>query len=133
MVFLILFFAAGSVAEKKKPSILITRVPHAGSGPEQVEIIGGTVTGIDFKKYREYKIVVYARAGGQWWVQPTVKSPLTSIDTNGKWETDTHLGSMYGAVLVKPSFKPASTLDSLPDPDPDGEVVAVTRVNALPL
>jgi hypothetical protein len=49
-------------------------------------------------------------AGGTWYVQLTVAAPLTDIDNSGKWETDTHLGSGYAALLVKQSFKPAATV-----------------------
>jgi len=107
-----------------KASISITGVPHAGEGgPGSKEPISGKVTGVECNKH---KVVVYVLAGGTWWVQPTVASPFTDIDDNGKWETDTHLGSTYAALLVKPSFKALPTTDALPSAH--GDVVAVVRV-----
>jgi hypothetical protein len=73
-------------------------------------------------------VVIYAFAGGKWWVQPTVASPFTDIDDHGNWQTDTHLGSSYAALLVKPSFKPAGTIDGLPVVR--GDVIALARVAA---
>src|ERR1035438_2564655 len=73
------------------PKIAITGIPHAGQGgPGPTEEISGTASGPDL---RELRIVIYAYAGDQWWVQPTAANPMTSIDaSSGKWETDTHLG-----------------------------------------
>jgi len=110
-----------------KASVSITGVPHAGAGgSEAMEAISGSARGVDYAKH---KIVIYAFAGGTWWVQPTIANPFTDIDTAGKWETDTHLGSSYAALLVKDSFKPSATLGALPGVQ--GDVVAVVRVAGL--
>jgi hypothetical protein len=58
-------------------------------------------------------------------VQPTVAEPLTDVDEDGKWESKTHGGVEYAALLVKSSFKPPATCDTLPKADP--EVLAVVR------
>ena len=96
-------------------------LPHAGKGgSDQTEPISGTVRGVDFAKY---EVVVYAFAGGTWWVQPTVASPLTEIDEKGNWQTITHLGSSYAVLLVSQSYKPpANTTDV---PHAGGDVFAV--------
>jgi hypothetical protein len=106
------------------PSISITGVPHAGTGgPEKIEPISGRASGVDFARY---KVVIYAFAGGTWWVQPTVAEPLTDIDNKGNWITDTHLGTSYAALLVRASFKPPVTANTLPKVQ--GDVVAFARV-----
>jgi hypothetical protein len=105
------------------PSITITLVPHAGTGgPDRTEPIKGLVKGVDFTNF---KVVVYAFAGGTWWVQPTTAEPLTDIDDSGKWETDTHLGITYAVLLVKASFNAPATASTLPRVQAD--VIAVTR------
>ncbi|MDP9052100.1 MAG: hypothetical protein M3O31_15470 [Acidobacteriota bacterium] len=118
----------GQVPDQDKTNgsetISITGVPHSGQGgPEATEPISGLAKGV---KVTKFKVVVYAYAGGTWWVQPTVAAPLTDIDNAGNWETDTHLGSSYAALLVKQSFKPAATLSALPTAH--GEIIAVVRV-----
>jgi hypothetical protein len=107
-----------------KLSITITEPAHAGKGgPDQTEPISGEVRGVD---YGTHKVVIYTFAGGTWWVQPTVAEPLTDIDQSGKWQTITHLGSTYAALLVRPSYRPPATTNSVPKVGPD--VLAVTLV-----
>src|SRR5271165_4022273 len=88
-------------ASDRGPGITIAQVPHAGpGGAEPMEVIGGSVTGLSSREYSAYRVVVYAHAGGQWWVQPTFDSPITNISASGKWETETRLGDIYAAMLV---------------------------------
>src|SRR5712692_3592502 len=62
------------------PKIAITGIPHAGQGgPGPTEEISGTASG---PSLRDLRVVIFAYAGGQWWVQPTVANPMTSIDTS---------------------------------------------------
>jgi hypothetical protein len=104
-----------------RASVSITGVPHLGpGGTETVEPISGDVRGVEFTRY---KVVVYAFAGGTWWVQPTIASPRTDIDNAGSWRTVTHLGGTYAALLVRQSFNPPATVQTLPNVQ--GNVVAV--------
>jgi hypothetical protein len=107
------------------PKIVITGVPPAGQGgPGPTAEISGTAAGPNL---RDLRVVIYAYAGGQWWVQPTVAAPMTSIDAaSGKWDTDTHLGREYAALLVRKSYKPAATTDSVPAVG--GDVLAIDTV-----
>src|SRR6202035_4825570 len=94
---------------KTEPSVSISEVPCAGSGDSlKTEGIGGEVTGLDSKRLKEYRVVVYAlSSNGTWYVQPTADHPLTSIgstDGPAKWETETHPGTRYAAVLVKVAY-----------------------------
>lgn len=118
---------AGDRHNAAGPGISIVGVPHAGKGgPDQTEPISGTAKGVNFATH---KIVIYTFAGGTWWVQPTVAEPFTDIDQNGKWQTVTHLGSTYAALLVKPTYKPPATMNSVPKVGAD--VLVVTLVAGL--
>jgi len=109
-----------------RANIRITITQAAGrGGPEKMQPIFGTAGGVSFA---EYRVVVYARAGGIWWVQPTTTSTLISIDDRGRWRTETHLGDSYAALLVKPSFILPPRTEILPDLGRD--VVALTQVGA---
>jgi hypothetical protein len=103
------------------PSIQITLIPPSTKGgPDATYSIAGVVKGVDFAAY---KVVVYAHAGDTWWVQPFADAPLTDIGKDGKWQTDTHGGSQYAALLVKKDYHPEATVRTLPT---DG-VVAVDK------
>ena len=117
----------GSVKRNKlrpKPDIAITRVPSKGAGPDRTEPIAGTVSGVNVN---ECRVVVFARTN-TWYVQPYAASPYTTISNDGKWDTDTHLGDEYAALLVKPSYKPPPTTNTLPEVGDD--VLAIVRVLA---
>jgi len=114
----------GGVKRNPMPSIAITRVPSKGGGPDRMELIAGTVEGVNVNDLRT---VVFARTN-TWYVQPYAASPYTTISSDGKWETDTHLGDEYAALLVKSSYKPPATTDTLPEVA--GDVLAITRVPA---
>ena len=110
------------------PSISVIGVPHAGRGGEYpAEPIAGNVKGVSFGAH---KVVVYAFAGGTWWVQPTAASPFTDIDGSGDWQTITHLGSTYAVLLVKSSYKPSATTTDVPKVG--GDVVAVKLIQGKP-
>jgi hypothetical protein len=93
-----------------RPSIAITQIPHASAGgPDQVEYIGGKVTG----SQPGQKIVLYAHSG-VWWVQPTTAEPLTDIQPDSTWKNTTHLGTEYTAMLVDAKYQPAARVNPLP-------------------
>lgn len=103
--------------------IALTMTPPFGDGgPTKTEQIAGTVSGVGDKDYR---IVVYAKTD-HWWVQPTDDEPITGIHSDGTWNTQTHLGHVYGVLLVKPSFVPPLQDEVLPS-GPD--IVASTVVS----
>ena len=121
----LLTFNATAFQTKDGPAVSITGVPRAGQGgPDATDSISGKAKGVDF---REHRVVIYAfAANGVWYVQPTVASPLTLIDSNGNWENSTYLGRVYGALLVKKTYKPRPTMDALPDVG--GDILAVDTV-----
>jgi hypothetical protein len=99
------------VADQSQFRIDITTVPPAGAGgPDRIEPIGGTVKGAVPAGAR---VVVYAYAGGQWFVQPDTQFPLTLIADHA-WATSTRLGAQYAALLVGPGFIAPSVSTALP-------------------
>jgi hypothetical protein len=101
------------------PSITLTDVPRAAEGgAQQLAPIAGRVTGA-----REgQRVVVFAKSG-IWWVQPFVAKPFTEIAADGTWNSTTHLGMEYAALLVEPGYQPPPTIESLPASG--GHIVAV--------
>lgn len=108
------------------PSIVITKIPPEGEGgAERFAVIAGRVNG----GHAGQRIVVYARSG-VWWVQPFTEQPFTPIQANSEWNTSTHLGDKYAALLVEPTFQPPLRIDVLPA---QGDaVVAVATVKGFP-
>jgi hypothetical protein len=105
-------------------TINITEVPPAATGgPDEMFPISGETKGAN---PRECRVVIYVLAGGTWFVQPYDYSPLTEVRADGKWETETHGGSIYAAILVRPSYKAKAQLKALPDIG--GEILARHRI-----
>jgi hypothetical protein len=112
-----------AASQSQKPGITITVVPHAGKGGDQeMEKIAGTVSGV---RAEDYVVVLFTHTD-KWYVQPFIDSPYTSIDNKNKWESDTHLGREYAALLVKPSFKPPDAPKILPKVGDD--VIAIATL-----
>lgn len=116
--------SANGIRASLKPRITITRVPPKGGGPDIMETIAGTAGGVDLKQVR---VVLFARTN-TWYVQPYAASPYTPVGDDGKWETKTHLGDEYAALLVEASYTPPATTDTLPEVA--GPVLAIARVAA---
>lgn len=104
-------FAISGTQAKDKPTIKITDIPEydAKGGSDRVGTIKGIASIGDCKGCR---VVLFARTN-KWWVQPLADSPYTQI-VNGKWQSETHLGTNYAAVLVAPAYRAPATAESLP-------------------
>jgi hypothetical protein len=103
------------------PSIEFTQVPRADpGGPDTLEEISGRVIG----GRPGQQIVLYAKAG-KWWVQPMSNQPFTTIQADSRWQSSIHLGTDYAALLVETGFKPAATIDSLPQ---EGGLIVSVKV-----
>jgi hypothetical protein len=118
---LLLMFQPCTAESRTKPSITITQTPpyDEKGGSERMAIIKGNVQGSG--ECKDCKVVLFARTN-TWWVQPIADSPDTVI-VDGKFESETHLGSAYAAVLVRSSYKAPATTFRLPNVG--GEVLAV--------
>jgi hypothetical protein len=94
-----------------KPAVQITHVPVADpGGPVKMDVIEGRVSGVRTGQ----QVVLYARSGGTWWIQPLIEHPFTEIQTNLTWKNTIHLGTDYAALLVEPGHYPPLKTSSLP-------------------
>src|ERR1700724_4925908 len=120
---MLLGLAAVTLQGKKGSTIKIVDVPayDEKGGADHVGTIKGTVSGM--ADCKDCKVVIFARTNA-WWVQPVADAPYTQI-VGGKWESETHLGTRYAAVLAHAPYKAPATVDKLPDID--GVVVAVDQ------
>jgi hypothetical protein len=90
----------------------VTTIPRAGEGgADETDSIAGTAVGVILQDAR---VVIYAHAGDRWWVQPLATTPLTEIRAEGRWQTTTHLGFEYAALLVHKSHSPEGQRFALP-------------------
>jgi len=109
------------------PSIQFSRLPKADEGgTESRAVIEGRVTGARPGQ----RIVLFARSGTVWWVQPFANQPFTAIETESIWENSTHLGTEYAALLVTPAYRPPETAAKLPEKGGDILAVATAKGEA---
>jgi hypothetical protein len=109
-------------AQPVPAAIQFTQVPAAAAGgSERTARIAGRVSGAAPGQ----RLVLYARTN-VWWVQPLATEPFTSLRADRTWESSTHLGSEYAALLVDGTYRPPDTTESLPRPG--GPVLAVATV-----
>jgi hypothetical protein len=111
-----------------RPSVEFTKIPvSARGGLDDMDTIEGRVIGAR----AEQRIVLYAKGGGHWWIQPFARDPLfTKIQTDSTWKNVTHLGEEYAALLVNSGYSPPQTVDVLPASG--REIAAVRVVNGQP-
>ena len=99
-----------AIAADITPTIKITHSAKWGPGGEgPMDSISGTVNAAPAGA----KVVVFAYAGGGYWIQPWGNAYLTDI-SRSSWVTSTHLGEKYAALLVRPSFRSEGQLGELP-------------------
>ena len=109
--------------EAGKPKIEITSVPTDPPGLKMCDKpIRGTVAG---GNNQEQKVVIYALSGDAWWVQPLATTPNIKFGAEGKWESQTHGGTEFVALLVKSSYQPQAWLKAVPEVG--GEVLAIAK------
>jgi hypothetical protein len=119
----LLVAACGSPPSTVDPSIEFTTIPPADAGgPAKLAPVGGRVTGAR----QGQRVVVFARSGGIWWVQPFRSRPFTAIEDGATWKNSIHVGTEYAALLVDADYRPPATTGSLPERG--GGIVAVARV-----
>ena len=103
--------------------IEITQIPNydPSGGPDTRDNIAGVVRGV--RDPQDFRVVLYARTD-LWYIQPLLGSTV-QINTDGTWNSWTHGGAEYAALLVRQGYRPSSSLSSLPSID-GASVVAVT-------
>ena len=109
------------------PVIEFTRVPIAGADdPGKTEEISGRVVGGEPGQ----QIVLYSKGEAAWWVQPFANQPFTKIRPDSTWESWTHPGTQYAALLVGPTFHPPATAGVLPT---EGVYATAVEQGGLPI
>ncbi len=115
---------SGCRLQQVEPSIELTRVPLAeDGGTRKLDAIEGRVTGAQAGQL----IVLFARSGDYWYIQPYVDQPFTEIQSNSTWKNLTHLGTEYAALLVEPDYRPPAETAVLPGKGGGVVVVAIKR------
>src|SRR5580765_779862 len=128
LVFITSWFVCGPAAACRSPrpvdpSIAFTAIPQAeAGGPATLAPVAGRVSGARPNQ----RIVMYAKSGGVWWVQPFRSRPFTDIARDATWKNSIHLGTEYAALLVDADYRPPGTTVS--PPERGGGVAAVSRV-----
>jgi hypothetical protein len=118
--------ARGEQTNGPGPGIEITRVPPAElGGADTRSYIAGRISG---RLSPNFVVTVYVRAFNQWYVQPEAGA-LIKIKPDNTWETWTHTGTKYAALLVRQDYEPLVRLDMLPQTN--DSVLAVTIVDGL--
>jgi hypothetical protein len=105
------------------PAITITNAPNIPPGPTGMGPIDGKVRGVNTEACQ---VVIFA-FGDMWYVQPFANAPYTDINEDGTWDTHTHGGFQYAALLVTEAYKPPNTTSLLPKVD-GKKVLAMTKV-----
>jgi signal transduction histidine kinase len=129
-VLLLLFVCllyGGCRSGQPAPSIEFTIIPLAQEGGTQrLDPLEGRVEGARPGQ----QIVLYARSGGLWYVQPFADQQFTTIQSDSTWRNTTHLGTEYAALLVESDYLPAAITEVLPKQG--GAVVAVAVTDGTP-
>ena len=82
--------------------------PHGGADTHAN--IAGSING---SAASDCRIVLYARAGDTWYIQPMAATMLP-VQPDNTWTSWTHTGSSYAALAVRPGYEPHLRLDVLP-------------------
>jgi hypothetical protein len=131
-VFSVLALAAGCRPsnDSPKPSIRFRQIPPAQTGGSNLL---DHINGVVLAGKPGMRIVVYARSADFWWIQPFRAHEFAEVASDGSWETATHLGISYAALLVAPGYRPPAKVSALPPVDNSILSVAITRGASGPL
>ena len=107
------------------PRLTITEIPPAAMGGSiRTAPIAGRVEGARSGD----RVVLFAKSGGQWYVQPLATRPFTTIDAQGRWRSTIHLGTEYAAILVREGFQPPASTKALPSVGSAAGALAIETV-----
>ena len=90
-------------------SLTIDSCPAIGSG----ENITGHCYGVTSS---DYKIVVYIKVNGGWWIKPYFNSPLTTINADGSWSCDVTTGGIDSTATEIAIYQVVAGYDPPTDP-----------------
>jgi signal transduction histidine kinase len=126
VLFLIVAFC-GCAVSPDVHTIRITKIPPEDQGGVlKIDQIAGRVSGAR----NDQQIVLYARSGGAWYIQPWADKPFTKINSDSTWSNETHLGTEYAALLVERDYVPVPVAINLPTAG--NGVVAITVIEGRP-
>jgi hypothetical protein len=127
LAFCILLAGCNRKQTEARSSIEFDKVPPTGQGGDlPLSTAAGRVKGARPGE----KIVLYARdLNGVWWVQPQAVQPFITIKSDSSWETLSHLGTDYAALLVESGYRPPATTNVLPGQG--GKVLVVATVKGV--
>lgn len=121
-LFLALAGCHQAVKRDVEAKISFTQVPERSSeNHNKQDVMEGTVSGAKQGQH----LVIYAKSGGLWWVQPLLNSPFTPVLPDGVWRNETHVSTDYAVLLVEPGYRPGAVLGQLP---PRGQGVVAVAV-----
>lgn len=112
-------------ATPEPPKIKWEVVPTIDPGPTDTAPLKGHVIGLDPKSYKDYRIVLYAKGGDTFYVQPREDDMMTDIEKDGAFSADVHGGTEFVALLVKKSYKPKAQITRLPQEGDD--IIVIDR------
>jgi hypothetical protein len=98
--------------------------PYGKKDPGRPIYLEGLVSGLS--DYSKYKVVIYALSEYNWYIQPDTRAPYTTIETDGHWRSQTHIGEDYIALVVPTSAPPLPDVTQA-QPGLDGEAIASSR------
>lgn len=90
---------------------------------QETALISGRVKGVDFATHR---IVVFARTD-LWYVQPDVANYKVTIESDGRWTTETRGGDRFAVLLVRSTFT-LGVGEKKREALPSGEDIVSTRI-----
>ena len=125
LFFCVLLCGCSRKHTEARSSVEFDKIPPTGEGgPLPLSPVAGRVKGVRAGE----KIVFYAQdVNGIWWVQPQAIQPFITIKPDSSWETSTHPGVQYAALLVDPGYRPPATANALPTPGGKVQAVAVVK------
>ena len=110
---------------ESRSSVEFDKVPPTGAGgPAPVSQVTGHARGA----HAGQKIVLYAQdVNGVWWVQPQAIQPFIPLKPDSSWETSTHLGTQYAALLIDAGYRPPATTKVLPHEGDKVEAITIVK------
>ncbi len=108
--------STGAISAAQALSIAV-QTPTISHPSITASVQGGTVSGVvtGVSPAQAFKVAVFALTN-QFYIQPCILTPLTSISASGAWSTLSHNGEIF-ALLVTSDYTPPNTTGSLPAVD----------------
>ena len=104
---------AAAPAAAPKLTIEITPAPPADAGgPDKLGTITGRITG----ECKDCTVILLAKGGPFWYLQPWADGYRTIITDNKTFKNETQLGSHDAAILADRGYEPPARMSTVPEP-----------------